>query len=210
VKQKDGNVSRSFIRIAFVLIGCVLACRLASAQGRTELGVADSFVVQGTSGTKADPDVKLAGYTLFGTNAAGALSVTSGAGNVYIQNSLEVGSNLYLHGGGLVFPDATTQTTAYTAGNITGPLLSGECDTNRLDILVSTNYIITGIKVLQTPVVPQMIEIYVNGTAVDAFALSTNTVARSLSFSLAAFDRLGIACTNLNGTVLFSFEGRRQ
>lgn len=183
--------------------------RSAGAQGRIEMGVADSFVVQGTSGTKSDPDVKLAGYSVFGTNVAGAYAVTSGVGNVYIQNSVEIGSNLYLHGDGLVFPDATIQTTAYVASNIISTLVSGECDTNRLDILASTNYVITGVKIMQSPVIPQMIQIYSNGTTVDAFVFATNTVARSLSFSLAAFDRLGIACTNINGTVLFVFEGRR-
>lgn len=195
--------------MAFLLAAIILVGRFASAQGRTELGVSDSFVVQGTAGSKTDPDVKLAGYTLFGTNAAGAVAVTSGVGNVYIQNSLEVGSNLYLRGNGLVFPDATTQTTAYVSSNIIYTLVSGECDTNRLDMLFSTNYVITGVKVQQSVVIPQVIQVYSNGTVVDSFALAANTAARGLSFGMAAFDRLGISCTNINGTVLFSFEGRR-
>ena len=197
------------IRVALLSVGLACVGGFAFAQGRTELGVADSFVVQGTTGTKADPDVNLAGYTLFGTNGAGALSVTSGVGNVYIQNNLEVGSKLFLHGQGLVFPDATTQTTAYVAGNGTGTLLSGECDTNRLDMLFSTNYVITGVKVMQSPNIPQWVQVYVNGSQMDAFALSSNTAARTVSISLAAFDRLGISCTNISGTILFSFEGRR-
>jgi hypothetical protein len=195
------------IRVAYLTVGLAFVGGMAFAQERTELGVADSFVVEGTVGTKADPDVKLAGYTMFGTNGVGAWSVTSGVGNVYIQNSLEVGSNLFLHGNGIVFPDATTQATAYVAG---GSLLSGECDTNRQDMLFSTNYVITGVKVMQSPIIPQLIQVYVNGSVVDAFSLSSNTAARDVSFNLAAFDRLGISCTNINGTILFCFEGRRR
>jgi len=196
--------------VAVILMGVLLAGMPANAQDRTELGVADSFSVQGTSGSKADPDVKLFGYTLFGTNASGAVAVTSGVGNVYVQNSLEVGSNVYLHGAGLVFPDASVQTTAYTTNAVIATMVvAGECDTNRLDILFSTNYIVTGVKVLQAPVIAQEIRVYTNGTVADTFTLSSESASHSLSLGLGAFDRLGIACTNLNGIVLFSFEGRR-
>lgn len=201
-------MSRQSIRLAVLWGTFILSGLSAMAQGRTEMGVADSFVVQGKTGSKTDPDVNLAGYTLFGTNAAGAVAVTSGVGNVYIQNSLEIGSSLYLQGNGLVFPDATTQATAYIVSPLSS-LVSGECDTNRLDILVGTNYVITGVKVMQNPVIPQLIQVYSNGTAVGSLTLSTETAAGALSLNLAAYDRLGIACSNLNGTVLFVFEGRR-
>ncbi len=201
-------MSRQSISLTVLWMTIIFAGLSALAQGRIEMGVADSFVVEGKTGSKTDPDVTLAGYTLFGTNAAGAVAVTSGVGNVYIQNSLEIGSSLYLRGNGLIFPDATTQATA----NVISPLsslVSGECDTNRLDILVGTNYVITGVKVMQTSVIPQFIQVYSNGTVVGSFALATSTAASDLSLNLAAYDRLGIACSNLNGTVLFVFEGRR-
>jgi hypothetical protein len=202
-------LSGRFIQGVVVLAVIVLAGTHAGAQGRTELGVADSFVVEGTSGSKTDPDVRLSGYTLLGTNAAGATAVTSGVGNVYIQNSLEIGSNLYVRGLGVVFPDATTQTTAYSTNVMPAALVGGECDTNRTDILFSTNYVVTGLKVMQMPVIPQTVQVYTNGILLDSFALTTDRAAHALLFGLGAFDRLGIACTNAAGIVLFSFEGRR-
>lgn len=187
----------------------LLLATTSHAQTRTEFGISDSLVVQGASGSKADPDVKLAGYTVCGTNAAGAVAVTSGVGNVYIQNNLEIGSNLYCHGAGIVFPDASVQTTAYTTNALVSTMVGGECDTNRVDILFSTNYLITAVKVVQTPIINQSVLVYTNGVVVDTFALTTDKVSRVLSFGLGAYDRLGIACTNINGIVLFSFEGRR-
>ena len=44
------------------------------------------------------PDLEVQGYTIFGTNATDALSVTSGWGNVYIDDSLEVHSNVVVQG----------------------------------------------------------------------------------------------------------------
>lgn len=45
-----------------------------------------------------NPDLQVNGFAVFGTNAAGAISVTSGWGSVYIQRSAEIGSNLVIHG----------------------------------------------------------------------------------------------------------------
>jgi hypothetical protein len=42
--------------------------------------------------------MEVRGFSVFGTNTTGAASVTSGWGNVYIQHSLEIGSNIYVHG----------------------------------------------------------------------------------------------------------------
>lgn len=200
---------RHFITGLALVLGIATACMQAVAQTRTELGVADSFVVQGMSGSRLDPDVKLFGYSVFGTNAAGAIAVTSGVGNVYIQNNLEVGSNLYLHGAGLVFPDVTTQTTAYVRTQ-SFSLASGECDTNRLDVLFSMPYRINAVRVWQANAYQQSIRLYTNGVQVDAFDLSASSASRAMSLTLQMYDRLGIACTNTSGTVLFCFEGYRQ
>lgn len=75
---------------------CLLGMTV-SAQ-RVEMGVADSFVVNGITGSKTDPDANIKGYTLFGTNGTGAMVVTSGAGNVFVQSNLEVGVSLTVQG----------------------------------------------------------------------------------------------------------------
>ena len=185
--------------------------QLAVVSNRVGIGtIAPSAVLEVTGGG-ADGIVAFMtdGYAVFGTNVDGASAVTSGVGNVYIQNSVEVGSNIHFHGSGIVFPDATIQTTAYTTNAMIATMVGGECDTNRVDILFTTNYVVTGVKVLQTPVIPQTVYVYTNGVLVDTFALTTDRVSRVLSLGLGTFDRLGIACTNVSGTVLFSFEGRR-
>lgn len=197
----------SIIRTIVVMGGLLFSGFLAWSQERTELGVADSFTVNGTRGTKDDPDVKLSGFTVFGTNASGAVAVTSGVGNAYMQGSLEVGSNIHVHGVGIVFPDSTTQTTAFASGSLGSSLVSGECDTNRTDILMSTNYVVTSVKVQQSPVIPQGVQVYSNGVPVVLFGVGAGMAEQALSLNLGAFDRLGIACTNLSGTVLFVFEG---
>jgi hypothetical protein len=202
-------VKINIIKTSVLMGGLLFSGIFAWSQERTELGVADSFTVNGTRGTKDDPDVKLSGFTVFGTNTLGAVAVTSGVGNVYIQNTLEVGSNIHVHGVGIVFPDSTTQTTAFASSSLGSSLVSGECDTNRTDILMSTNYVITSVKVQQSPVIPQGVQVYSNGVPVGLFGVGSGTAEQGLSLSMNAFDRLGIACTNVNGTVLFVFEGYR-
>ena len=54
--------------------------------------------VHADGGDVNNPDLQVNGFAVFGTNAAAAGSVTSGWGNVYIQRSAEVGSNLVVHG----------------------------------------------------------------------------------------------------------------
>jgi hypothetical protein len=48
-------------------------------------------------GSAANPDLQVGGYSVFGTNTTGATSVTSGWGNVYIDGSLQIRSNLYVN-----------------------------------------------------------------------------------------------------------------
>lgn len=137
-----------------------------------------------------------------------ALFVATDGGN--ISGSLSISSNLYLTGTSqLIFPDATTQTTAFVQSR-TYSLASGECDTNRLDVLFSTSYRISSVRVWQSTALPQEVRLYTNGVQVDAFGLTSTTASRTTALDLAMFDRLGIACTNTGGTVLFCFEGYRQ
>ncbi len=55
-------------------------------------------VTLGDGGDVNSPDMQVLGYTVFGTNTANATSVTSGWGNVYIDDSLEIASNLVVQG----------------------------------------------------------------------------------------------------------------
>ena len=50
------------------------------------------------SGSYYDPDLQVDGFAVFGTNTAGATSVTSGWGRAYMQGSLQVHSNLHVDG----------------------------------------------------------------------------------------------------------------
>ena len=52
----------------------------------------------GQSATKADPDLQVGGFAVFGTNVTGAGSVTQGWGSAYMDGSLEVRSNVYVEG----------------------------------------------------------------------------------------------------------------
>lgn len=141
------------------------------------------------------------------------LWIDSGSGSEQITPDQPLGSVAYAMISASVMDGAVTPAKLAPESRalfnpVTG-LVGGECDTNRLDILCATNYTITGVKVLQTAGVPQLIRVYTNGVSVDAFALTTDRVERALSLTVGPFDRLGIACTNLGGTVLFSFEGHR-
>ena len=53
---------------------------------------------RGQSGNRYDPDLQVDGFAVFGTNVAGATSVTSGWGSVYMDGSLQVHSNLHVSG----------------------------------------------------------------------------------------------------------------
>lgn len=190
-----------------VALGALMFGGIASAQDiGTEAGFEDDVTIRGRGGSKADPDLEVHGYTAFGTNFSAASFVTSGVGQVFIQRNLEVGSNLYLRAGA-VFPDGTQQTTAYST-NRSFMLASGECDTNRLDILFSSAYLIHTIRVWQASAAGQAVSVFLNGSAVTTFPFTTTSTTVPLSINLSAFDRVGVLCTNVNSTVLFAFEGR--
>ena len=194
-----------------VLAGVTLALGTFAAPAQdinVEAGFEDDVTVRGRNGSKADPDLEVQGYTAFGTNFSTASFVTSGVGQVYIQRSLEVGSNLYLRNSA-VFPDGTVQSTAY---NTNAPIMlaSGECDTNRTDILISGQYLVSTVRVWQASALAQAVTVFVNGSSVSTFNFSTLTATSALALNLSPADRLGILSSNINGTVLFSFEGRRR
>lgn len=173
-----------------------------------EAGFEDDVTIRGRTGTRSDPDLEVQGYTAFGTNFSTASFVTSGVGQVYIQRSLEIGSNLFLRSSA-IFPDGSVQTTAYTTNAII-MLASGECDTNRVDMLISSQYLVSTVRVWQASAIGQAVTVFLNGSSVSTFNFSTVSATSALAINLSPADRLGILCTNVNGTVLFSFEGRRR
>lgn len=195
-------------------LGAVAAALLLGALPATaqdpgvEAGFEDDVTVRGRTGTRNDPDLEVQGYAAFGTNFAGASFATSGVGQVYIQRNLEIGSNLYARGS-VVFADGSAQATAYNT-NRAFMLASGECDTNRLDILFSSAYVVSTVRVWQASAAGQSVSIFLNGSAVTTFPFTVVSSTVPLAVSVSAFDRLGILCTNLSSTVLFAFEGRAR
>lgn len=173
-----------------------------------EAGFEDDVTIRGSGGSRTDPDLEVYGYAAFGTNYAAAAFVTSGVGQVFIQRNLEVGSNIYARSS-IVFSDGSAQNTAYSTNRI-HMLASGECDTNRLDILFSSNYLVSTLRVWQATATGQAVSVFLNGGSVTTFPFTTTSTTIPLSINLNSFDRLGILCTNVSSTVLFAFEGRAR
>ena len=112
------------LRQSATFLACLVAVAAMAQDPSIEAGFRDDLTVSGLTGSKADPDLEVAGYAAFGTNYSGALFVTSGVGQVYIQRNLEVGSNVYARGS-VIFADGTAQATAYNT-NAVYTLASGE------------------------------------------------------------------------------------
>jgi hypothetical protein len=189
----------------YVLITGLLFSALSSGAVTGDPGIESAFVddvtVLGTGGDRNDPDLEVRGYTAFGLNPTSAVHATAGPGQVFIEDRLEVGQSLHL-GGEIVFSDGTTQTTARTRFM----LASGECDTNRVDILMAEPVKATAVRLFQSSVIPHTVRIFKNGAAVTGILFNATTADIPLAISLAPFDRLGILATNTAGTVLFAFE----
>ncbi|HNW44556.1 MAG TPA: hypothetical protein PKI19_08625 [Elusimicrobiales bacterium] len=91
------NSKRSTLVLSIVLAITGVGAVYSQDKGIT-LNVADDLTVFGVDGTKADADLKVKGYSVFGaTSAAYPAVVTYGAGGVFMSN-LEVGANAYLWG----------------------------------------------------------------------------------------------------------------
>lgn len=86
-------------------------------------------------------------------------------------------------------------------------LVSGDADTNRTDILVTTNYAVSGVYVRQAAPTNQFVYVYTNKVAFDSFALSGLTASRTISINVGRFDLLGIATSNPCSSIDFAFEG---
>ena len=83
------------IKIALALL---FACAFVnSAYAQTEFGIQDDLTVLGTDGDIADPDVEVAGFTVFGTTTS-AIMYADGAGDVAIGGDLQVDTTAYFVG----------------------------------------------------------------------------------------------------------------
>lgn len=71
------------------------ACAARTAAWVLSFVAASAF---GQGATKADPDLQVGGFAVFGTNLTGAGVVTSGWGSAYMEGSLQVHSNLVVDG----------------------------------------------------------------------------------------------------------------
>lgn len=85
----------------FLALVCVTAAgRLAqAADNGTEFGIEDDVTVLGTEGTAVDPDMEVKGFSVFGaTQAAPALSIPVGPGNIFANGYVQVSSGMYVAG----------------------------------------------------------------------------------------------------------------
>jgi len=89
-------------------------------------------------------------------------------------------------------------------------IVSGECDTNRTDILFSTNFTINSVYVFRDSTSAQGIYLFTNSVIFDSFFFSSKNASHSFLISVGQFDRLGIAASNTTTTIDFCFQGKRN
>lgn len=79
---------------AAALLALLLAPAVYATDNGTEFGIEDDLTVMGSTGTWADPDVEIKGFTVFGP-LAGPQVITSTNGNVAIRGNLQADSTAY-------------------------------------------------------------------------------------------------------------------
>jgi len=92
----------------------------------------------------------------------------------------------------------------------TTSIVSGECDTNRTDILFSTNFTINSVYVFQNPTSAQGVFLYTNSVMFDSFFFSSQNASHSFSIDVGEYERLGIASSNTVSIIDFCFQGKRN
>jgi hypothetical protein len=104
--------------------------------------------------------------------------------------------------------DAATKQYVDGRTKVPASLVSGECDTNLVEILFSTNYTVAAVSVYQPAAVSRTVYVYTNGLPVTTFSLSAqnDTFAFSPPLPLARYVRLGIAVSETNSVLQFCFE----
>lgn len=99
---------------------CVALTGALAQDAGVEFGAEDDMTVLGQEGTKDDADLEVKGYSVFGTSGADAASVTSGVGNVYIDGSAELGSNLFVQGSAAVTGSVSAASFVGDGSSLTG------------------------------------------------------------------------------------------
>ena len=85
--------------MSILVVAAQILCADAMAQDAgVEFGAEDDLTVLGREGTSDDADMEVKGYSVFGNSGSNAVVVTQGVGSVFIEGSIEVGSNLYVTG----------------------------------------------------------------------------------------------------------------
>ena len=86
------------IKVTLALFCACVFINSAYADNNTEFGIEDDLTVLGNTGDIADPDVEIAGFTVFGTTKTGTM-YAAGAGAVAIGEELQVDSTAYFVSG---------------------------------------------------------------------------------------------------------------
>ena len=80
-------------------VACFLLPVVLHSQSLTELGSEGDLSVLGTGGSATDPNVKIKGFTVFGSTQASYTGAAAGNGNVVVNGYLSVSSGAYFVGG---------------------------------------------------------------------------------------------------------------
>ena len=121
--QRDACTSvRSFFIKFFTwpVFGLLFSPLFIHAQTATEMGVQGDFTVVGTTGTAADPNVEIKGFTVFGNTQGSYTGGVVGDGNVVVNGNLAVSSGAYFVGNSTFAANlyVASYSTFNTVGNI--------------------------------------------------------------------------------------------
>ena len=88
-----------FVLFLIFLASCLIPlATVLYSQSQTEFGMAGDLTVRGRGGTTPDPDVKIKGFTVFGSTQSNYTGIVPGDGNVVINGRLSVSSGAYIVG----------------------------------------------------------------------------------------------------------------
>ena len=96
--EMGGCCMKKLPAVIFALACCLTLARPACADNGTEVVIADDLTVLGTDGTWEDPDVHIAGFTVFGSTSGtvSKLGANPRPGSVLVTGDLQIGGNVYI------------------------------------------------------------------------------------------------------------------
>lgn len=212
--------------VAYVAVAAVLVLARAGA-GATGMRVHQATDFTGKVVTNISTVYAVTGVVAVVPEASGSEPVpywqmtnyVTGTGEQYLLRS---GANAMLgalNAGGWALTNVAPPTAADHAAtkgyvdtlltNRVLSLVSGECDTNIVEIMFSTNYYVTAVSVYQPVAVNRSVFVYIDGALIDNFTFTSveNTHTFGTPLMISRYDRLGITVTETNSTVQFCFEG---